>query len=72
MIFCIIFYPPRCGFKKKLTAYLQFYTDRICRKYPFAAITLCGDFNELDQKWLSAALSLDQVVRSLNLMVLMD
>ncbi|XP_065577546.1 uncharacterized protein LOC136038402 [Artemia franciscana] len=64
MIFCIIYYPPRSGFKKELTAYLQLYTDRIRHKYPYAAITLCGDFNELDQKWLSAALSLDQVVKS--------
>ena len=64
MIFCIIYYAPRSGFKKELTAYLQLYTDRIRRKYPYAAITLFGDFNELDQKWLSAALSLDQVVKS--------
>jgi len=63
MIFCIIYYPPRSGFKKELTAYLQLYIDRIGRKYHYAAIILCGDLNELDQKWLSAALSLDQVVK---------
>ena len=63
MIFFIIYYPPRSGFKKELTANLQLYTDEIRRKYPYAAITICGDFNELDQKWLSATLSLDQVVK---------
>jgi hypothetical protein len=63
MIFCIIYNFPRNGFKKELTAYLQLYTDRIRRKYPYAAITLCGDLNDLDQKWLSSALSLDQVVK---------
>ena len=40
MIFCIICYPPRSGFKKELTAYLQLYTDKICRKYPYTEITI--------------------------------
>ena len=61
--FFIIYYPPRSGFKKELTADLQLYTDEIRRKYPYTAITICGDFNELDQKWLSATLSLDQLVK---------
>ena len=62
--FCFIYCPPRSGFKKELRAYLQLYTDRIRCKYPYGAIILCGDFNELDQKWLSSALGLDQVVKS--------
>ena len=61
---CIIYYPPRSGFKKELMAYLQLDTDRIRCKYHYGAITLCGDFNELDQKWLSSPIGLDQVVKS--------
>ena len=30
--------------------------------YPNAGIIMCGDFNELDAKWLSNSLSLKQVV----------
>lgn len=62
IIFGVVYYPPRASFRKELVLYLQHSVDYIRSQYPYAAIQILGDFNDLKASWLSSSLSLTQVV----------
>ena len=62
LVISVVYYPPRGPYRKDLVNYLQNCTDNVRSLYPNACITMCGDFNDLDAKWLSNLLSLKQVV----------
>ena len=62
LVICVVYYPPHGPYRKDLVNYLQNCTDNVQSLYPNAGIIMCGDFNDLDAKWLSNSLSLKQVV----------
>ena len=53
LVICVVYYPPRGPYRKDLVNYLQNCTDNVRSLYPNAGIIMCGDFNDLDAKWLS-------------------
>ena len=58
----VVYYPPRDPYHKDLVNYLLSYTDNVRSFYTNADIIMSGDIKDLDPKWVSNSLSLDQIV----------